>query len=124
MAAALLLPAQEDEAMGRIMLALGLAALAGCGGETAGSAYGSVLWTGTMTVSNQGTSALNGIAEDWNGPEAHFFSLNPGEVATLKFTNSNRVKLHAWRTSDGLLLIDDFWDIGELRDGVKVTLNP
>ncbi len=106
--------------MGRITLALGFAVLAGCGGEGVETPSS----RGSLTVSNQGTSALNGIAEDWYGPEAHLFSLDPGEEVRIEFSNASRVKLHAWRSSDGLLLIDDFWDSGELIEGVRVTLYP
>jgi len=106
--------------MGRIMLALGLAALAGCTDDGKGTLW----WTGTLTVSNQGTSALNGVAEDWDGTQTHSFSLDPGTSSSFEFVTPYRVKLHAWKTSDGLLLIDDFWASGDLKDGVSVTLNP
>jgi hypothetical protein len=119
MAAALLLPGREDEAMGRIMLALGLAAFAGCGGESGRTSF----W-GSMTVSNQGSSALHGIAETWDTKQSRMFSLDPGASTRVEFYTDDRVKLHAWRTSDGLLLIDDFWELGDFVHGIQVTLNP
>jgi hypothetical protein len=103
-----------------MMLTFGLAALAGCG-DTGNQ---SLSWTGTLTVENQGSSALNGVAEDWDGAAKHSFSLNPGDSVSFEFDTPYRVKLHAWRTSDGLLLIDDFWEAGDLMDGVRVTLKP
>jgi hypothetical protein len=106
--------------MGRISLALGLAVLAGCGEGTNTGTY----WTGKLTVSNQGTSTLYGVAEDWDGKQNHNFSLDPGISTSFKFDTPYRVKLHAWRASDDLLLIDDFWEAGDLMQGVKVTLNP
>jgi len=99
-----------------------LAALAGCGPGPVG--YEPPPETSALIVRNQGTSALNGIAEDWDGPEAHLFSLDPGDAYTVTFTHSWRFKLHAWRSSDGLLLIDDFWDVVDHKDGVEVTLYP
>ena len=106
--------------MGRIILVLGLATLAGCTDDGKETPW----WTGTLTVSNRGTSALNGVAEDWNGLDKHSFSLNPGDATSIEFSDIYRVKLHAWRTSDGLLLIDDFWEGGDIKHGVNVTLNP
>jgi len=75
-------------------------------------------------VRNQGSSVLKGIAEDRDGPEAHLLSLDPGDEYAVTFTNSRRFKLHAWRSSDGLLLIDDFWGVVDRKDGVEVTLYP
>jgi hypothetical protein len=118
-----------------MIVVLGLAILAGCG-EGEGMLIGSALGSGSsessdkdsLTVTNQGTVPVYGVAEDWYGSQKHDFTLDPGDTATFEFTGIvYRMKLHIWRSTDSLLLIDDFWETAALaqpRTHVTVTVNP
>jgi hypothetical protein len=115
---------REDEAMGRLSAALTLAMLAGCGGEGNG---GLLFRTVTVTVVNQGAEDAYGRAEGWEGEDRHDFSLSPGASTSFKVDVSYRLKVHVWRSSDSLVLFDDFWemdDLDKLDDKVTVVVTP
>jgi hypothetical protein len=93
-----------------IWIALGLTLIAGC----RESETQLVAIPGTLKVNNQGSEAVTGRAEDWDGNDAQDFIVQPGKSVTVVVITDYRVKLHVWRSSDNALLFDDFWNVGEL----------
>ena len=116
--------------MGRFAMALGLAFLAACG-EGEAMMMGSGVGPGTsskklhLTLTNAGTEVAHGDASDWYESIKYSFTLNPGASVTFDFPNATyRVRAHVWRSSDSLLILDDWWEGGDLEPGLTVTLSP
>jgi hypothetical protein len=121
------LSSREDEVMmARTWTILGLTLLVACDGNPG---------TGTVTsrrvtvdVINNGTDSAYGKAEDWNGTDAdQKFSLAPAETTTFKINTNYRLKIHIWRTSDNLVLVDEFFDLSDLDDAhdrLSFTVTP
>lgn len=105
-----------------IWIALGLTLISGC----RDSETQLVVLPGTVEVDNQGAEAVNGRAEDWDGTNVQEFTVQPGKSFTAVVFTDYRVKLHVWRSSDGALLYDDFWNVAELdtADPKIVTVYP
>jgi hypothetical protein len=81
----------------------------------------------TVDVVNNGTATAYGRAENWNGGDEETFSLAPGQTTTFKLYIDYRLKVHIWRLSDNLVLVDDFWDLDDLDkldDRVLLTVTP
>ena len=105
--------------MGKTWAILGLALLAGCSEDR--QKYD------TVTVSNTGKEAADGTVQDWDGYNVHHISLDAGESVTvqLEVSDYTRIKVHLERTSDKLVLIDDFWDYDQISNHeLDLTVSP
>ena len=110
--------------MARIWAFLGLALLTGCDDRRGNSTFAT---RATVDVINSGTATAYGRAENWNGGDEETFSLLPGQTTTFKLNIDYRLKVHIWRLSDNLVLIDDWWDLDDLDkldDRVLLTVVP
>lgn len=105
--------------MGKTWAILGLALMAGCSQDRPKYA--------TVTVNNTGTDAANGTIQDWDGFNVHHVSLDAGESITVQLEagDNTRIKVHLERTSDKLVLIDDFWEYDKLPNHeLNLTVSP
>ena len=105
--------------MDRIGAVLGLLLLAGCGQSKPKVA--------TVTVINAGAEKADGTVQDWDGFNVHHFSLDAGEsiAIQLEVEDYTRIKAHIERTSDRLVLLDDFWESEDLPDhALTLTVSP
>ncbi len=93
-----------------IWIAAGLTLISGCRQDESQL----IAVPGTVKVENQGSEAVHGRAEDWDGVNVDEFTVQPGKSYTAVVITDYRVKLHVWRDSDGALLFDDLWNVGEL----------
>jgi hypothetical protein len=110
--------------MGKTAVILGLLVLAGCGGY---SGPGSEPPTNKVTVqvSNTGTESASGEAKDWDGHASQTFTVAPGQTTTCQLEVSYRLKVHIVRSSDNMILLDDFWDEVDLpHDQLTLTVSP
>ena len=110
--------------MGKIGAILGIVLLAGCDGNPGTGALSRQV---TVDVINNWTGSAYGKAEDWNGGDEEKFSLGPGQTTTFKIHTNYRLKIHIWRTSDNLVLVDDFFDLSDLddvKDRLSFTVTP
>jgi hypothetical protein len=109
--------------MGKFGAVLGLALLAGCG-NSGNNAFARRV---TVDVINNGTDVAYGRAENWNGGDGHDFYLAPGGTTTFHLYVAYRLKVHIARGSDDLVLVDDFFDWGDLSemdDRLSFTVTP
>jgi len=105
--------------MGKIGAVLGLMLLAGCGESKPKYA--------TVTITNAGVEKADGTVQDWDGFNVHHFSLDAGESISiqLEVEDNTRIKAHIERSSDRLVLLDDFWENKDLPDHVlTLTVSP
>jgi hypothetical protein len=93
-----------------LWIAVGLTLISGC----RDSETQLIPLPGTVEVDNQGSEEVQGRAEDWDGYTVQNFTVAPGKAVTVRVTTDYRVKLHVWRSSDGALLFDDFWNVADL----------
>jgi hypothetical protein len=106
--------------MAKIGAILGLLALlAGCGESKPKYAM--------VTVNNTGTEKADGTVQDWDGFNVHHFSVAAGESITIQLgaNDDTRIKAHIERSSDRLVLLDDFWENEDLPGHVlTLTVSP
>ena len=109
--------------MGKIGEILGLVLLAGCGGETTGQIMATYVH---VRIVNNGTEGASGEAGTWKSQDDVKFNVGAGETKEFLVAVNYRLKMRIWRTSDNLVLVDDFWEDGDLArmDELLITVSP
>jgi hypothetical protein len=109
--------------MGKKWTVLGLAMLAGCGGEMTRQIVPTYVH---VRIVNNGTEGASGEAGPWENQDDVKFDLGPGESKKFVVAVDYRLKVRIWRTSDNLVLVDDFWDYADLvgKDELLITVSP
>ena len=109
--------------MGKLWTVLGLATLAGCGGETSGQIMATYVH---VRIVNNGTEGASGEAGTWKNQDDVKFNVGAGESKKFVVAVNYRLKMRIWRTSDNVVLLDDFWDVGDLAgmDELLITVSP
>jgi len=56
---------------------------------------------------------------------AQSFTLAAGDRRSIQIDIQCRLKVHLVRSSDSLLLFDDFWDVGDIKnETLSLTVTP